>query len=94
MTDTQGLYKDLIRYSYSDKRVLCSIITADNSSFQMMFEYNSFQEYDNKRYYEINTESDTTFTIDTRSIKSITWDNTENEYEIVTDYYKMYISIL
>lgn len=94
MTDIQRLYKDLIRYSYDNKYFMVTIVTANNSSFTTTIQYNSYQEYDNRRYFEINTETDTYFTIDTTAIKSITWDSIEEEYIIITDCYKMYVSIL
>lgn len=94
MTDTQRLYKDLINYSYSGKDVLLSITTPNGLSYNSEFTYDSFQEYENRRYFEINSITATEFTVDTHSIKSITWDSFDNEYMITTDSYKLYLSFM
>ncbi len=77
-----------------NKEIICQIITNNGLSFDTTFVYIDYIKYDNRRHIEINTEETTTFTIDTNSIISITYDNTEDTYTITTDSYKMYITIL
>lgn len=94
MTDIQRIYKDLIKYAYSGKDILLSITTSNGLSYSSVFTYDCFQEYENRRYFEINSTTATEFTVDTHSIKSITLDRFDNEYMITTDSYKLYLSFM
>ena len=94
MTDIQRLYKDLIKYAYSNKDVLLSITTPNGLSYNSEFTYDCFQEYENRRYFEINSTTSTEFTLDTHSIKSITWNSFDDEYMITTDSYKLFLSFM